>query len=98
MSRLKERYQSEVVPAMIRQFGYGNVMEVPRITKVVVNVGVGEALDNAKALDFAIQDISTVTGQRPVITQARKSIATFAVCLRTRLTDVVIIRLASGSS
>jgi large subunit ribosomal protein L5 len=77
MSRLKERYQSEVVPAMIRQFGYGNVMEVPRITKVVVNVGVGEALDNAKALDFAIQDISTVTGQRPVITQARKSIASF---------------------
>jgi large subunit ribosomal protein L5 len=77
MSRLKERYKSEVVPAMIRQFEYGNVMQVPRVTKVVVNVGVGEALDNAKALDFAIQDISTVTGQRPVITKARRSIASF---------------------
>jgi large subunit ribosomal protein L5 len=77
MSRLKERYQNEVVPAMIRQFDYGNVMQVPRITKIVVNVGVGEALDNAKALDFAIQDISTITGQRPIITLARRSIASF---------------------
>lgn len=77
MSRLKERYQNEVVPAMIRQFEYGNVMQVPRVTKVVVNVGVGEALDNAKALDFTIQDISTITGQHPVITQARTSIANF---------------------
>lgn len=77
MARLKERYLQEVVPAMIKEFGYDNIMQVPRITKIVVNVGVGEALDNAKALDFVVQDITTITGQKPVITQAKKSIASF---------------------
>lgn len=74
--RLKERYK-EIVPVMMREFDYQNVMEVPRLTKIVVNVGVGEALDNAKALDHAVQDIMTITGQRPVVTRARKSIAGF---------------------
>lgn len=77
MSRLKERYREEIVPAMMKEFNYSNVMQVPQITKIVVNVGVGEALDNAKALDFVVQDIATITGQRPIITQARTSIANF---------------------
>lgn len=77
MSRLKEKYREEIVPAMMKEFGYANVMQVPRITKVVVNVGVGEALDNAKALDFVVHDVATITGQQPVITQARRSIASF---------------------
>lgn len=77
MSRLKERYRSEVVPAMMKEFGYTNVMQVPRISKVVVNVGLGEALENAKALDFAVQDIVTITGQKPVVTRAKRHIAGF---------------------
>ena len=77
MSRLMKKYRDEVVPAMIKEFGYANVMQVPRLVKVVVNVGVGEALDNAKALDFAVQDVATITGQQPVITQAKHSIASF---------------------
>ncbi len=77
MERLKERYREDIVPAMMKEFEYSNIMQVPRITKVVVNVGVGEALDNAKALDFVIQDIAAITGQQPIITRARKSIANF---------------------
>lgn len=68
---------SEVIPAMQREFGYKNVMQVPRLVKVVVNIGLGEALQNAKALDAATGDLSSITGQRPVITRAKKSIATF---------------------
>jgi len=75
--RLKERYRSEVVPAMQREFGYGNVMQVPRVVKIVVNIGLGEALLNAKALDAATKDLTTVTGQKPIVTRAKKSIATF---------------------
>ncbi len=75
--RLKQRYQEEVVPALIKEFNFDNVMQVPRIVKVVVNIGVGEALDNPKALDFAVEDMRSITGQSPVITKARKSIATF---------------------
>jgi len=77
MPRLKERYLTEVIPAMQREFGYKNVMQVPHVVKVVVNVGMGEALENAKALDMAAKDIATITGQRPVITRAKKSIAVF---------------------
>jgi len=75
--RLKERYRSEVIPAMQREFGYGNVMQVPRVVKIVVNIGLGEALLNAKALDAATKDLTTVTGQKPIVTRAKKSIATF---------------------
>ncbi len=75
--RLKERYRSEVVPAMQREFGYGNVMQVPRLVKIVVNIGMGEALQNAKALDAATKDLTTITGQKPIVTRAKKSIATF---------------------
>lgn len=77
MSRLKQHYRQNVVPQMMREQGYRNPMEVPRLEKIVVNVGVGEALQNAKALDHAVQDIATITGQRPVVTRARKSIASF---------------------
>jgi large subunit ribosomal protein L5 len=75
--RLKDSYRNEIVPILMREFGYRNVMEVPHLEKIVVNVGVGEALQNAKALDHTVQDISTITGQRPIVTRAKKSIAGF---------------------
>jgi large subunit ribosomal protein L5 len=77
MPRLKERYQKEIVPALMNEFGYKNVMQVPRLQKVVVNVGAGEALQNARALDAISQDLMTITGQKPVIIRAKKSIAGF---------------------
>ncbi len=77
MPRLKDKYTSDVVPAMIQKFGYKNVMQVPRLEKVVVNMGLGEAIQNAKIIDAAINDIMTITGQRPVVTKAKKSIAAF---------------------
>jgi large subunit ribosomal protein L5 len=77
MQRLQKLYNEETRPALVKEFGYQNVMEAPRLQKIIVNVGVGEALDNAKALDHAVQDIATITGQQPVITRASKSIASF---------------------
>lgn len=77
MNRLKERYQKEVVPAMMERFGYTNVMQVPKIEKVVVNMGVGEATSDAKVLDAAVGDLNQITGQKPLITRAKKSIAAF---------------------
>ncbi len=77
MNRLLERYRKEAVPALLKAFNYRNVMQVPRIEKVVVNIGLGEALDNPKALEYAMADLMTITGQRPVQTKARKSIAGF---------------------
>ncbi len=77
MPRLKERYKQQVVPALMDAFGYRNVMEVPHLEKIVINIGLGEALQDAKALDHAVQDVATIAGQRPVITRARKSIASF---------------------
>ena len=74
---LQEYYNQEIVPALMRSLVITNVMEVPRIKKIVVNIGVGEALDNAKALDAAVADLSLITGQKPIITRARKSIAAF---------------------
>src|SRR5574340_180087 len=77
MHRLKQYYLDSVRPALMRRFNYGNVMQVPRVLKVTVNVGVGEALDNTKALDATVEDIQKITGQKPVVTKARKSIANF---------------------
>jgi large subunit ribosomal protein L5 len=74
---LKDHYQMETVPTLMNEFGYENIMQVPKVSKIVINIGVGEALDNAKALDSAVDDVSTITGQRPVVTKARKSIANF---------------------
>ena len=75
MPRLKDLYREQMVPTLQKELGYQNVMQVPRLEKIVVNVGLGEALQNAKALDAAVQDITTITGQRPIVTRARKSIA-----------------------
>jgi len=77
MARLKDRYVTEVAPALLKEFELGNVMQAPRLKKIVVNVGVAEALDNAKALDAAVNDITVITGQKPVVTKARKSISNF---------------------
>ena len=77
MARLKDRYRQEILPQLVKEFSFSNVMQAPRIVKVVVNVGVGEALTNAKALDATVEDITSITGQKPIITKARKSIATF---------------------
>jgi large subunit ribosomal protein L5 len=77
MNILRERYQKEIAPALIKAFDFKNVMQVPRVEKVVVNIGAGEALDNPKALEAAVVDLSTIVGQKPVMTKARKSIANF---------------------
>jgi large subunit ribosomal protein L5 len=77
MNRLQEQYKKDVAPELFKQFGYKNVMQVPRIQKVVVNIGLGESMDDAKALEAAVADLTTVTGQKPVMTKARKSIANF---------------------
>ena len=74
---LRQRYQEEVVPALQREFGYANPMQVPRLQKVVVNIGLGEALQNAKALDNAVGDLAQITGQKPIVTRAKRSIAQF---------------------
>jgi large subunit ribosomal protein L5 len=77
VARQREKYQKEVVPALMKEFNYTNPMQVPRITKIVLNIGMGEAIQNAKALDAAVNDLSQITGQKPVITRAKKSIAAF---------------------
>ncbi len=79
MSRLKEKYLQDVVPALTKEFGYKNLMAVPKITKVVVNMGLGEATQNAKLVDTGADEVGRITGQKPVITRARKSIAQFKV-------------------
>ena len=79
MSRLKEQYQNEIVDAMIKKFGYKNIMEVPKLDKVVINMGVGEAKDNAKLLDAAIADMEKITGQKDVVCKAKKSVANFKI-------------------
>ena len=77
MARLKKKYQDDVVPAMMQEFGYKNAMQVPRLEKITVNVGLGEATQNIKALDAAVAEIAAITGQKPVVTRAKKSIANF---------------------
>ncbi|NPV74440.1 MAG: 50S ribosomal protein L5 [Pelotomaculum sp.] len=77
MARLKDKYKNEVVPAMMQKFGYKNPMQVPRLEKVVVNMGLGEAIQNSKIIDAAVNDLMTITGQRPVVTKAKRSIAAF---------------------
>lgn len=77
MARVKERYQEEIVPALMEDFGYKNVMQVPKLTNIVVNIGVGEAVSNARAIDAAVGDLGAITGQKPVVTRAKKSIAAY---------------------
>lgn len=77
MNRLQEQYKNEIAPALYKELGLDNVMQIPRITKIVVNIGVGEALDNPKALDAAVNDLTIITGQKPVVIAARKAISNF---------------------
>ena len=79
MSRLKSIYNDEIVPAMIKKFGYKNVMEVPKLDKIVINMGVGEAKENAKTLDSAMKDMEVITGQKAVVTKAKNSVANFKI-------------------
>ena len=77
MEKLREQYEKEVIPALMKKFNYKSVMEVPKLEKIVINIGLGDTRDNPKALDNAIADLSAITGQKPIITKARKSIAAF---------------------
>ncbi len=79
MSRLKEMYNNEIVEAMIKKFGYKNVMEVPKLDKIVINMGVGEAKDNAKVLESAVKDLEIIAGQKAVLTRAKNSVANFKI-------------------
>ncbi|CDI50805.1 50S ribosomal protein L5 [Clostridium tetani] len=77
--RLQEKYEKEVIPALIEKFGYKNIMEVPKLEKIVINMGVGEAKENQKMLESAVNDLSIIAGQKPIITKARKSVANFKI-------------------
>ena len=79
MSRLKDQYKAEIVPALTKKFGYENVMQVPKLDKIVINMGVGEAKENPKALESAVADLETITGQKAVLTKAKNSIANFKI-------------------
>ena len=79
MSRLKELYKDEIAPAMAKKFGYKNVMEIPKLDKIVINMGVGEAKENAKLLEAAVKDMETITGQKAVLTKAKNSVANFKI-------------------
>ncbi|WP_446897999.1 50S ribosomal protein L5 [Clostridium sp. LBM24168] len=78
-SRLQEKYNNEVIPALVEKFKYENVMQAPRLEKIVINMGVGEAKDNPKVLESAVSDLTTITGQKPVLTRAKKSVANFKI-------------------
>lgn len=107
MARLKERYNAEIVPQMREDFGYQNVMQVPKLQKIVINIGLGEAVQNARAIDAAMGDLAAITGQRPVVTRAKKSIASYKVragmpigcmvTLRGQLMHEFMDRLVSAS-
>ena len=77
MARLKDKYMNEIAPALVKEFGYENIMAIPKLDKVVINIGLGEAIANPKALDAAVEDITAIAGQKPVVTRAKKSIAAF---------------------
>ena len=92
MSRLKERYEKEVAPALKKEFGYGNVMAIPKIEKIVVNMGLGEATQNAKIVDTGADEVARITGQKPVTTRAKKSIAQFKVRQGQAIGSMVTLR------
>ena len=92
MSRLKERYKNEILPAMMKEFGFKNVMMTPRVEKIVLNMGVGTALQDPKTLDAAVKDMTAITGQKPVITRAKKSIAAFKIREGMRIGCMVTLR------
>ena len=92
MKNLKERYKKEIIPEMMKKFGYKNPMQVPRIVKLVINRGVGEATQNPKAIDISVAEIATITGQKPLVTKSKKSIAGFKLKENTSIGCVVTLR------
>ncbi|MEK7723128.1 MAG: 50S ribosomal protein L5 [Acidobacteriota bacterium] len=92
MARLKEKYRSEVAPALAKEFGISNPMAIPKITKIVVNMGMGEAIANSKILDTAVEELKTITGQKPVVTKAKKSIASFKLRQGMNIGTMVTLR------
>jgi large subunit ribosomal protein L5 len=92
MPRLKDRYRSDVIPALMKEFNYKNVMQVPRVEKVVLNMGVGAAVQDPKALEGAVRDMTVITGQRPVVTRAKRSIAAFRIREGMRIGCMVTLR------
>lgn len=94
MTRLQEKYQKEVVPALVEKFGYKNLMEVPKLEKIVINMGVGEAKENQKVLESAVSDLTLISGQKPVLTRAKKSVANFKIRENMALGCKVTLRKA----
>lgn len=94
-TRLKKKYDEEVAPALLKEFGYGNPMQVPRLTKIVVNIGLGEAVGNPKCVEFALDDLRSITGQQPVVRRAKKSIAGFKLREGMRIGCSVTLRRAN---
>ena len=92
MARLKDRYRTEVIPQLMKAFGYGNVMQAPKLAKVVLNMGVGGAIQDAKLLDAAVNDMATITGQRPIVTRAKRSISNFKLRAGMRIGCKVTLR------
>jgi large subunit ribosomal protein L5 len=92
MARLKDKYKSEIAPALAKEFGIENPMAIPRIEKVVVNMGIGEAISNAKILDTAVEELRSITGQKPVVTKAKKSIASFKLRQGMNIGTMVTLR------
>ncbi len=91
-ARLKEKYIKDVTPALVKEFGYKNPMSVPKIEKIVINVGLGEAIQNSKVLDIAVNDLATISGQKPVVTKAKKSIAAFKLREGMNIGSMVTLR------
>ncbi|AOR22414.1 50S ribosomal protein L5 [Clostridium taeniosporum] len=94
MTRLQEKYEKEVIPAMVEKFGYKNVMEIPKLEKIVINMGVGEAKENQKVLEAAVNDLSLIAGQKPILTRAKKSVANFKIRENMALGCKVTLRKA----
>jgi large subunit ribosomal protein L5 len=92
MARLKEKYKKEIVPALVKKFGYKNVMQAPRLEKIVVNIGVGDAIQNVKLLDSAMSDLSIITGQKPAIRRAKKAISNFKLKAKMPIGGMVTLR------
>ena len=94
MTRLQDRYEKEIIPAMMEKFGYTNIMQVPRLEKIVINMGVGEAKDNQKVLESAVNDLTLISGQKPILTRAKKSVANFKIRENMALGGKVTLRKA----
>ncbi|MDS0526787.1 50S ribosomal protein L5 [Clostridium sp. SHJSY1] len=95
MTRLQEKYEKEIIPAMIEKFGYKNIMEVPKLEKIVINMGVGEAKENQKVLESAVSDLTIISGQKPILTRAKKSVANFKIRENMALGCKVTLRKAN---